>query len=183
MLIIINHIYIINVISRPQRAMIKNRYSFSLSIQNWHATPDGNRVSHSVMSNSATTQTVACQAPLSVGFFRQEYWSGFLSSEDSDPGIEPRSSACRQILYHLSYRDSINMWGKPLFMGSTVSVSRNVAYPRVFSHEDAPHRLPVTRWIMASFTVKRTSERYFNNIIIQMRERSVKEIKGLLVTT
>ena len=40
--------------------------------------------------------TVACQAPLSVGFSRQEYWSGlpFLSLEDlPDPGIEPRSPA------------------------------------------------------------------------------------------
>ena len=38
--------------------------------------------------------TVACQAPLSVGFSRQEYWSGlpFPSPGDlPDPGIEPRS--------------------------------------------------------------------------------------------
>ena len=36
--------------------------------------------------------TVACQAPLSVGFSRQEYWSGlpFPSPGDLlDPGIEP----------------------------------------------------------------------------------------------
>ena len=36
--------------------------------------------------------TVACQAPLSVGFSRQEYWSGlpFLPPVDlPDPGIEP----------------------------------------------------------------------------------------------
>ena len=40
--------------------------------------------------------TVAHQAPLSMGFSRQEYWSGlpFPSPEDlSDPGIEPRSPA------------------------------------------------------------------------------------------
>ena len=38
--------------------------------------------------------TVACQAPLSVGFPRQEYWSGlpFLPPGDlPDPGTEPRS--------------------------------------------------------------------------------------------
>ena len=38
--------------------------------------------------------TVACQAPLSMGFSRQEYWSGlpFPSPEDlSDPEIKPRS--------------------------------------------------------------------------------------------
>ena len=34
--------------------------------------------SHSVVSDSfATPWTVACQAPLSVGFSRQKYWSGF----------------------------------------------------------------------------------------------------------
>ena len=42
----------------------------------------------------ATPWTVACQAPLSMGFSRQEYWSGLPcpSWEDlPDPGIEPRS--------------------------------------------------------------------------------------------
>ena len=44
----------------------------------------------------ATPWTVAPQAPLSMGFFRQEYWSGlpFSSPKDLlDPGIELRSSA------------------------------------------------------------------------------------------
>ena len=42
----------------------------------------------------ATQWTVACQIPLSMGFPRQEYWSGlpFPSPGDLwDPGIEPRS--------------------------------------------------------------------------------------------
>ena len=41
-----------------------------------------------------TPWTVACQAPLSMGFTRQEYWNGlpFPSPRDfPDPGIEPRS--------------------------------------------------------------------------------------------
>ena len=40
-----------------------------------------------------TLWSVACQAPLSMGFSRQEYWSGLpiLSLGDlSTPGIEPR---------------------------------------------------------------------------------------------
>ena len=40
--------------------------------------------------------TIACQAPPSMGFSRQEYWSGspFPSPGDLlDPGIEPRSPA------------------------------------------------------------------------------------------
>ena len=39
---------------------------------------------------------MACQAPVSMGFSRQEYWSGlpFPSPGDlSNPGIKPRSSA------------------------------------------------------------------------------------------
>ena len=44
----------------------------------------------------ATPWTVAYQAPPSMGFSRQEYWSGlpFPSPGDlPDPGIEPRSPA------------------------------------------------------------------------------------------
>ena len=43
-----------------------------------------------------TPWTVACQAPLSMRFSRQEYWSGlsFPSPGDlPDPGIEPGSPA------------------------------------------------------------------------------------------
>ena len=39
---------------------------------------------------------VACQAPMSMGFPRQEYWSGlpFTSPRDlPDPGVKPRSPA------------------------------------------------------------------------------------------
>ena len=41
-----------------------------------------------------TPWTVACQAPPSTGFPRQEYWSGLLCPSPghlSDPGIEPES--------------------------------------------------------------------------------------------
>ena len=47
--------------------------------------------SHSAMSNSfATPWTVALQAPLSMRFSRQEYWSGFPFPPPGDipnPGI------------------------------------------------------------------------------------------------
>ena len=42
----------------------------------------------------ATQWIVACQAPLSIGFYRREYWDGlpFPSPGDlADPGIEPMS--------------------------------------------------------------------------------------------
>ena len=60
----------------------------------------------------ATLWTVDRQAPLSLGFPRQEYWSGLLSLPSlgnlPDPEIKlvsPASFSCvgRQILYHLSH--------------------------------------------------------------------------------
>ena len=42
----------------------------------------------------ATLWTIACQAPLSMGFPRQEYWSGLPWPPPGhllDPGIEPAS--------------------------------------------------------------------------------------------
>ena len=44
----------------------------------------------------AISWTVACQAPLSMGFSRQGYWSGLPSPSPEDlpnPGMKPRSSA------------------------------------------------------------------------------------------
>ena len=57
----------------------------------------------------ATPWTIACQALLSMGFFRQEYWTGlpFPSIGDlPNPGTKPRLLRCRQILYRLSYKGS-----------------------------------------------------------------------------
>ena len=80
------------------------------------------------MSDSATPWTITPQAPLSMGFSWQEYWSGkpFPSPGDlPNPGIEPRLPHCRQIFYHLSHKGSprILEW---------------VAYP--FSRRSSQHR-------------------------------------------
>ena len=53
-------------------------------------------LSCSVSSDSAISWTVDCQAPLSMGFSRQEYWSGLLCPPPGDlpnPGIETGSPA------------------------------------------------------------------------------------------
>ena len=53
-------------------------------------------VSHSVGSDSATPWTVASQAPLSMEFSWQEYWSGLPCPSPGDlpdPGILPGSPA------------------------------------------------------------------------------------------
>ena len=48
----------------------------------------------SVMSDCLPLRTITCQAPLAIGFPRQEYWSGFpfpTPGDLPDPGIEPMS--------------------------------------------------------------------------------------------
>ena len=55
----------------------------------------------------ATPWVVAYQAPTSMGFSRQEYWSGLpfpLPGDLPNSGIEPRSPTLRGILYHLSHQ-------------------------------------------------------------------------------
>ena len=58
----------------------------------------------------ATLWTVAYQAPLSMGFSRQGYWSGLLFPS---PGIFPTQGSnpglphCRQMLYCLSHQGSL----------------------------------------------------------------------------
>ena len=53
-------------------------------------------VSSSVMSDSATAWTVACPAPLSKGFSRQECWSGL-------PFPSPRHFLCRLLYVDFSF--------------------------------------------------------------------------------
>ena len=56
-----------------------------------------------------TPWTVAHQAPLSMGFSRQEYWSGLhglLQGIFPTQGLNPGLLHCRWILYQLSYQGS-----------------------------------------------------------------------------
>ena len=60
-----------------------------------------------------TLWTVGCHAPLSMGFSRQEYWSGLPFASPGklpDPGIETASLMSpafgRQVLYHYSHLGS-----------------------------------------------------------------------------
>ena len=68
-----------------------------------------------------TLWNVACQAPLSMGFSRQKYWSGLLSFWGSP---QPRDQAhvsfisciCRCVFYHSSHLESPS--GSPLFINA-----------------------------------------------------------------
>ena len=57
----------------------------------------------------ATPWTVACQALLSKGFSRQEYWSGLPFTSPGDlphPGIKPGSPALQAISLQLNHQGS-----------------------------------------------------------------------------
>jgi hypothetical protein len=71
-----------------------------------HSVIHSKSVNCSVMSDSCNTVDCSLQDPLSMKFSRQEYWSElpFPSPGDlSNPRIESRSPALRQILYQLSH--------------------------------------------------------------------------------
>ena len=74
-------------------------------------------VSSSVLSDSLRPWTAAHQAPLSMGFSRQEYWSGspFPSPGDCpDPGIEPGSHALQADASPLSHQGRWGCQGLPV---------------------------------------------------------------------
>ena len=89
--------------------------------------PEGGTIQHLVIHWSdvkllsrvrlfATPWTVAYQAPLSMGFSRQESWSGLPFPSPGDlpnPGLNPGLPHCRQTLYHLSYH-----WKDPVIIFS-----------------------------------------------------------------
>ena len=64
----------------------------------WHLSKDGSVRAKllQLCLTVAAPGTVACQAPLSMEFFRPEYWSGLPCPPPGDlpdPGIEPASLA------------------------------------------------------------------------------------------
>ena len=110
----------------------------------------------------ATPWTVAYQAPLSMGFSRQQCWNGlpFPSPRDlPNPGIEPGSPTSRQTLYHLSHQGSPrNIWSNRQIWPWTTEWSRAKAsrvlprkrtghskHPRPTTQEKTPH-VDITRW-------------------------------------
>ena len=79
------------------------------NITNQNSIECARMLSHfSCVQLCATLWTVARQTPLSMGFSRQEYWSGlpcpppgFFPTQGSNPGL----FHCRQILYHWATRE------------------------------------------------------------------------------
>ena len=107
---------------------------------------------HSFMSDSATPWTIAHQAPLSMGYHKQEWWSWLPlppSGDLPDPGIEHISGSCcigRRILYHGAIREALDrLWNtlkqKPWvsylmqFNNVTVIVNRALPFRNLLSNQ------------------------------------------------
>ena len=85
------------------------------------------------MSDSATPWTVTCHTPLSMGFSRQEYWSGLLCpprGDLPDPGMESRSPALQADSLPLSHLiHSI----KYVYVNPNLPVNPTLLSPRLVS--------------------------------------------------
>ena len=98
-------------------------------------------VSCYVMSDSCNPMTISRQAPLSMGFPRQEKWSschallqGFFLTQGSNLGLPH----CRQIFYHLSHQGSalITMRGQEKAINFHANLAQNVE--SLLAHQGQP---------------------------------------------
>ena len=96
----------------------------------------------------ATPWTEAHQAPLSMGFFRQEYWSGlpFPPLGDlPDPGIEPAPLCLlhwRRTLYPLSHQESTTLIHRPKYLIILFFLTPACSHPTLEEYDF--HRISAT---------------------------------------
>ena len=91
----------------------------------------------SVVSDSVTLCTVACQASWSMGFSRQEYWSGLpgpLLGDLPDPGMEPSSPALQADSLPLRHQRSPVNFPQPLKCFFFFFVSKEKKFDQKSSH-------------------------------------------------
>ena len=103
----------------PQGVGVRLRHTTVLGCA-CHPTVGGGGLVTRSCPTLMTLGMITCQAPPSMGFSRQEHWNGlpFPSPGDlPDPGIEPGSLHCRQILYPRSDASQLHT---PCFPSSTV---------------------------------------------------------------
>ena len=78
---------------------------------------------------STTLRTAACQTPLSVGFYRQEYWNGLpcpLPGDLPDPEIEPASLMSPALAG--GFFTTSTTW-KPTWYIPPLKISRFICHP------------------------------------------------------
>ena len=97
--------------------------------------------SRSVVFDSVTPRTVARQAPLSMGFSSQEYWSGLPFPSPGDllnPGIELRSSALQ----------ADSLLSEPPGKPKNTGVGSHSLLQGIFLTQGSNSGLPHCRWVL-----------------------------------
>ena len=96
-------------------------------------------------SNSASPRTVAHQAPLSMGFPRQEYWSGLPFPSPGDGSSLLKDQTCvsyiccngRQVLYHWASWEAMNMNHQSITLDRTHLMDCHL-FPQVWTWTKSP---------------------------------------------
>ena len=118
-------------------------------------------VSCSVMSDSPTPWTIACQAPLSMGFSRQEYWSGLPFPSPGDlPNLRDRTQ-----VFHIVGRFHLSHQGSP---SSTTRIHTQVPYTGRWILYLWPPRQVLRRTFLCMCTSTRTDSVCYCNLITQI---------------
>ena len=95
-----------------------------------------------------TLWVVAHQAPLSMGFFRQEYWSGLpfpLPGDLPNPGIEPRDRTPlspvlgRQVLHHWRHWEALLKYLVSIILRKEQTLSAFRVIPNPKSEREMKH--------------------------------------------
>ena len=103
-----------------------------------------------VVSDSETPWTVACQAPLSMGFPRQEYWSGlpFLSSGDlPNPGMVLASPALASRFF------TTEPPGEPSCLYTCILILLGGEKKDFSHHFDSPPKLCCSLFVTVFYTI------------------------------
>ena len=120
------------------------------------------------MSNSfATPQTVAHQAPLSMGFPRQEYWSGLLFPSPGDlpnPGTEPVFPALAGGFFTTSVT-----WEAQ--MNEYVLYSNKILFTKRSGQENKKTRLRLEENIWKTYLDKRLLSKIYKELLKLNKER------------
>ena len=121
---------------------------------NWSYVLSFPSVSCLIMSSSLRPYGlyIAHQAPLSLEFSREEYWSGelFFSPEDLPfPGIKPDLPHCRWILIHLSHQ------GCPRFPRTRSNLDSEPLETEARSNDNIPKNFIVKGIIWITFLINR----------------------------
>ena len=123
-----------------------------------------------------TPRTVACQAPLSKGFSRQEYWSGLPCPPPGD-GVEPRSPTLQV--------DSLP--SEPPGNSKNTRVDSLSLLQGIFSTQELNQGLQHCKWILyqvsyqGSLPIKKISSVQFSSVVSTLCDPMNRSTPGLPV--